>query len=100
METPVSAILADLHIKPKHVLINRVPLYDGTAFFTVRDLPPLTLVYRVFNRSEFIGSISALGYELVDSWEIVEHDCGKCLIPFHPEKSVRAYSGLYFRLIK
>lgn len=100
METDLSAILSTLRCKPTHLLINRVPLYDGESFYTVRelavrDLPRIMFTYRVFNRNEFINSILANGYQLRDSWTISE---GNCLIPFRPDKSVRTYTGLYFRL--
>jgi putative methyltransferase (TIGR04325 family) len=98
METSLSTILSQLQNKPKHVLVNRLPLFDGKPFFTVRELPSVTLVYRVFNREEFVGSIEANGYQLIDSWEISEPSCGTCIIPFHWDKAIRAYSGLYFRL--
>lgn len=35
-------------------------------------------------------------YALLDSWEDRVHSCK---VPFYPDKSVRYYSGLYFRLI-
>ena len=50
-------------------------------------------VYRIFNRKEFIDSILAHGYQLVDDWKILE---GTCVLPFRPDKAVSAYSGLYF----
>jgi putative methyltransferase (TIGR04325 family) len=79
-------------------LINRTPLYDGKSFFTVQALPPVSLVYHVFNRKEFIDSIERHGYQLIDSWEISEPACGFCIIPFHPNRSIQSYCGLYFRL--
>jgi putative methyltransferase (TIGR04325 family) len=97
METDLSVILSQLSRKPRHLIVNRVPLYNGKAFCTVRDLPPVMLVYRVFNRIEFIESVQANGYKLMDAWDIAEPACGTCIIPFHPDKTIRNYSGLYFR---
>jgi putative methyltransferase (TIGR04325 family) len=97
METDLSEILSQLSRKPRHLVVNRVPLFDGKAFCTVRDLLPVMLVYRVFNRVEFIESIQANGYKLIDAWEIVEPACGAFVIPFHADKTIRNYSGLYFR---
>jgi len=48
----------------------------------------------VFNRREFIDSVCVVGYELIDSWAVPSHS-GR--IPFHPEASFPAHSGLYFR---
>jgi putative methyltransferase (TIGR04325 family) len=97
METSLSSILSKLERKPKHLLINRLPLYGGKSFFTLRELPPVILIYRVFNRDEFVESIRSNGYELIDSWSIAEPLCGTCVIPFHWDKMIQAYSGLYFR---
>jgi putative methyltransferase (TIGR04325 family) len=94
LETDLSSILSKLHRKPKHLLVNRVPLYDGKTFYTVRNLPPIMAVYRIFNRKDFVESILASGYRLVDSWDIPE---GICVIPRRPDRGVRAYTGLYFR---
>ncbi len=98
MQTPLSEILSPLGSKPKHLLVNRTPLYEGDTFHTVQYLPPMSLIYRVFNREVFIDSILALGYELVDSWDIAEPSCGRCVIPFHPDRAIHAYTGLYFKL--
>jgi putative methyltransferase (TIGR04325 family) len=94
MQTDLSSILSKLQAKPRHLLVNRAPLYDGKTFFTVRRLPPIMAVYRVFNKKEFIDSILANGYRLIDEWTIE----GTVVIPFRRDKAVSAYSGLYFRL--
>lgn len=96
MQTDLSAILSHLRRKPGHVLVNRIPFYDGKSFYTVRELavrgfPTIMFVYRVFNQDEFINSILSHGYQLIDSWSISE---GNCIIPLRPDKSVRAYTGL------
>lgn len=95
MQTDLSSILSKLQAKPRHLLVNRAPLYDGKTFFTVRSLPPIMAVYRVFNKKEFVDSILANGYRLIDEWKIPD---GTVVIPFRPDTGVSAYSGLYFRL--
>ena len=95
METDLGTILSQLQVKPRHLLINRAPLYDGETFYTLRYLPPIMAVYRVFNKTQFIDSILVNGYRLVDEWKIPD---GTLVIPFRPDKAVKAYTGLYFRL--
>ncbi len=97
MKTSISSILAGLERKPSHILINRTPLSDGASFFSIQDLGTVVTPFHVFNRREFIDSIQGFGYELVDSWAISEPHSGTMLIPFHPEKSLRSYTGIYFR---
>lgn len=95
METELSSILSTLHTKPKHIFVNRIPLYDGKTYYTVRNLSPIMAVYRIFNRKEFIDSVLAHGYEMVDVWNILE---ATCTIPFRADRAIHSYSGLYFRL--
>lgn len=80
--------------KPQHLLINRLPLYDGEQFVTLQNGGQVFYPQYVFNQSDFINSLIDLGYELVDRWE--DHEL-TCIIPFHPDQSVHFYHGLYFR---
>ncbi|HVT94311.1 MAG TPA: TIGR04325 family methyltransferase [Bryobacteraceae bacterium] len=98
IETPLAEILASLARKPTHLLINRVPLSSGQDFVTLQRIGPQIHPYHVFRRDAFLDSLRGLGYRLVDSWEISETFCGSCVIPFHPDKTVEPYSGLYLRL--
>jgi len=99
----LSSSLSLLSEKPKHLFINRLPLYEGKPFFTLQNIKRQGLYYvinsffpqQVFNKKDFINSIQSIGYELVDIWE---DRADSCIIPFHPDKSVPFYYGLYFKL--
>lgn len=80
--------------KPQHLLINRIPLYDGQQFVSLQNGGKVFYPQYIFNKTEFIDGLTNIGYELIDIWG----GTGSCYIPFHPEKSVNSYSGLYFRL--
>ncbi|MBF2067321.1 MAG: methyltransferase, TIGR04325 family [Calothrix sp. C42_A2020_038] len=80
--------------KPQHLLINRVPLYDGQQFVTLQNGGKVFYPQYVFNKTQFIKELTDIGYELIDIWQ----GSGSCIIPFHPEKSVYSYSGLYLKL--
>jgi putative methyltransferase (TIGR04325 family) len=86
--------LANKGIRPRHILIDLLPLYGGTRFVTLQNGGPVYYPQYVFNREEYISAITNLGYELIDFWDCSNHPC---IIPFHRAKSFRAYSGLYFR---
>ncbi len=86
--------LATVSPRPKHVLINKLPAYQGRPFVTLQDIGPSICAYRIFNRPEFVQSMVAIGYDLVDRWDIAELHCN---IPFHPSRSVSGYSGMYFQ---
>ena len=95
IEEPFAVQLSRLDSLPRHLIINKTPLSDKSAYATLQDLGPAACPYWVFNRSEFIGSLEKLGYQLMDEWRNAEFSCK---IPFHRDHSVPQYSGLYFRL--
>lgn len=95
LETPLWESLRQLGRKPKHLLLNRIPISDGPTFLTVSSLGAVSCPYKIWNRAEFMEGIARAGYSLVDSWENPEF-C--CYIPFHANRAVKAYTGMYLRL--
>jgi len=91
----LSLSLSMLDKLPVHILINRLPLYDGKQFVSLQNGGEVFYPQYIFNRQEFISSLNELGYELVYSWE---DGVDSCMIPFYPEYSVPVYSGLYLKL--
>lgn len=85
--------LIDKGIRPANILFEGVPVYDGPQYVTLQNGGTVYYPHYVFNREDFVGAITKLGYELVDTWSINESHCN---IPFHPEKDVHALSGFCF----
>lgn len=83
--------------KPKHILLNKLPLYEGSTFVTLQNARHTFTPQYVFNRNSFIEKFKEIGYEVIDEWRVYEL---KCFIPFFPDHSVSHYSGLYLRLRK
>jgi putative methyltransferase (TIGR04325 family) len=83
------------HGKPLHLLINRVPLYDGSRFVTLQNGGMVFYPQYIFNKTEFINGLENIGYKLVDIWE---NQGDSCIIPFYPDRSIVKYYGLYFQL--
>jgi putative methyltransferase (TIGR04325 family) len=81
---------------PNHLLINRLPLYDGKQFVSLQNGGKVFYPQYIFNRKQFIDSLTDIGYKLVDIWE---DRVDSCIIPFHSGYSVPVYSGLYFTLL-
>jgi len=79
--------------RPRHILIDQLPLYDGDQFVTLQHNGGVRYPQHVFNRSQFLESIVGLEYELIDCWD---NRFDTCIIPFHPDKAVRACTGLCF----
>ncbi len=87
-------VLAGLPHRPRHVILNKIPLYDGPAFVTLQNAGASFVPTRIFNRRLLLDGLCAAGYELVDSWE---NPGRRCHIAFHPERSFPAMSGVYLR---
>jgi putative methyltransferase (TIGR04325 family) len=94
IEEPFAQIIGQLNAKPPHLLINRVPFCEGPAFITLQNNGSWFSPYQVQNKSDFIQSITALGYELVDQWKVNRLD--SFLLPLG--QPMPSYHGIYFRL--
>lgn len=89
-----SALLEKCRARPRHILLNKLPLYDGEDFVTTQNIgegsfSPL----HVYNKMNFIRSVERMGYVLCDAWDVHERSMQ---IPCHPEHSFASFSGLYF----
>jgi putative methyltransferase (TIGR04325 family) len=94
IETDLSAMLRELPHLPTHVLINRVPMYEGETYYTVQHSEHSFVANKVMNLDGFVRGMEGLGYEKVDQWYLPR----TLKIPFHPERFVSSYRGFYFRL--
>jgi putative methyltransferase (TIGR04325 family) len=85
-----------LRRRPQHVFINRTPVIDGPSAITIQDHEQYFAISpaRILSRGLLLQTMTDAGYELVDEWKAHEL---RLRIPLHPEASVPAYSGFYFR---
>jgi len=96
IEAPsLSVSLRNLARLPAHLLLNKLPLYDGPKFVTLQNGGPSFHPQYIFNREEFIADLEAVGYHLKDQWSVQTHSG---YIPFHPARSFPYHSGLYLSL--
>jgi putative methyltransferase (TIGR04325 family) len=92
---PFAGLIEAAAKRPKHILLNKLPLHDGPEFVSTQNIGQGCFVpHHVYNRQQFVQRVEDLGYELVDSWETPERSF---LVPGRPDLSFDAYSGLYFR---
>lgn len=89
-----SNIIEQYNNKPSYIIINLLPLHDEQTYVTLQNIGTTFCPYRIFDKNEFIKSITSKGYELVDIWENAEKSL---TLPFHPEKDLNCYYGLYFK---
>lgn len=85
--------LAAYRVRPRHILVNVTPVYDGPSFVTLQYIGSAYCAYRIFNRQEFVQSLEAIGYRLVDAWRKDR----AFRVEGRPDKSFEHYSGFYFR---
>lgn len=95
IETPLAESIATLISRPRHLIINKTPLYDGEPVVTINNMYVSHCLYRLDNRQRFLASLEALGYQLINRWE---NDDLLCEIPLHPECALSFYDGMYLRL--
>lgn len=94
-ERPLADMIAEFRRRPRYVLVNRTPLIDGPAFATVQDGSTWLVACMLYNRDELIRAFATIGYDTVDRWQVPEYSI---IIPCYLDRSVRAYSGMLFRL--
>ena len=85
-------ILAPLKNKPPHVLINRVPLSETRAFFTLQHMGYSVVPYHIAHLQEFVAGLESLGYRLNEQWENDRF----CDILLRPDIEVKHYYGFHF----
>jgi putative methyltransferase (TIGR04325 family) len=93
IKEPLAAKLGALKAAPPYLLINRVPAWNGEHFYTLHQIGDFFCPYQIFNRQEFIDSVTKLGYRLVDSWDCPESTLS---IRLKPKLRLRHYQGFYF----
>ncbi|WNZ27669.1 methyltransferase, TIGR04325 family [Leptolyngbya sp. NK1-12] len=96
IEPTLATLLSQFKTKPRHLLINHTPFYEGPTFVTLQNLGYAFSPYKVENRLSFIQALQSVGYELIDSCQLDR----QCRIPFHANRQVTAYYGFYFKLIE
>jgi len=89
----LTQLLDQIGSRPQHLLINKMPMYDGEAFWTVQSTGRAFHAYRIYNRAAFVAEAQSLGYRAVDDWQNREQHCE---IPFTRDRDIDAYSGYYF----
>lgn len=93
IEPDLRDLLRQLASKPEHILVNRVPMYNGEPYFTQQNSNHSYAVNKIVNELQFVREIEDLGYEKIDAWSSPR----TLHIPFHPDRFVSGFKGFYFR---
>lgn len=96
-EARPNALLRACPAPPAHVILNKLPLYEGEDFVSTQNIGKGAFApHYVYNRDRLVSDIEGEGYRLADAWEVPERSL---YLPGHPEKSFDKYSGLYLRRV-
>ena len=95
MQISIPELLERRSKLPRHILLNKVPFTHHADFWTLHNFGPAITPYRLFNEQEFLLYFTQRGYEVVDRWDVTDMSCD---IPFHPDRTVERFTGLYLAL--
>lgn len=91
----LDTLLEKTEHRPSHILLNKVPMYDGEDYVSTQNIGKMSFVpHYVYNFDKYIGRIDRLGYELIDCWDVPDRNFS---FPGVPERCFSPYRGLYFR---
>jgi putative methyltransferase (TIGR04325 family) len=83
--------LKQRNVCPRHILFNAVAVSENPQFVTIQNGGPVYYPEYIFQREQFIESVTNVGYHLVDHWDC-ENDYE---IPFYPGRVIKS-EGFYF----
>lgn len=86
--------LGGLPSRPRHLIVNLLPVHPSQGYFTVQDIGPAFCPYQIIAEPQLLQDMRRMRYEPVDRWENLEKHCQ---IRFEPQFSLERYSGYYFR---
>jgi putative methyltransferase (TIGR04325 family) len=93
MPTSLPGLLESLPTAPRYILLNKLPITAGEDCWTLQNYGPAVTPHRLFNEDSFLQYFDTHGYRLRDRWAVQDLDC---LIPFHPERFIKAFAGFVF----
>jgi putative methyltransferase (TIGR04325 family) len=97
MPESVPGLLESLPNAPRYLLLNKLPVTPGEDCWTLQNYGPAVTPHRLFNERGFLDYFERHGYRLRDRWAVQDLDC---LIPFHPRRFIRHFSGFLFELAR
>lgn len=90
MENGIPGLLEQPMMRPRVILLNKVPLTRRAGFWTLHNYGPAIAPYHIFNEAMFLDCFAARGYTVKDRWSITDMSCD---IPFHPDHTVPTFVG-------
>lgn len=95
VEKSLVEVLGELGKKPKHMILNMIPLHPLRQFITINAMDVVYCPYKISHLDAFLTDMSESGYRVRDQWV---NDNKQCHIPFVPEAVGIQYYGMYLSL--
>jgi len=95
MPVSIPGLLEMLPNKPRHIVLNKLPLSPGEDCWTLQNYGPAVTPNRLFNERRFLQYFTEHGYRIRDRWAVEDLDL---LIPFYPERFIKQFAGFVFEL--
>lgn len=86
-------VIRDLPRKPKHIIVNKIPVWDGPTFVTLQSIGFSCCPYLVRNHREFVSAVEKEGYFLRESWIKTR----TLQVRFRFGRRLNHYTGYYFQ---
>lgn len=96
MQRSVPGLFEMIPSRPRHVILNKLPLTSSGSYWTLQNFGPAVSPYRIFNRDTFMGYFADAGYAVRDEWPVTDLSCD---IPFYRRHNVPQFTGMYLERV-
>ena len=70
LDEPLVDLVRRLRVPPRHILLNKEVTLDGPTVVTLENFGMAEVPYQIRNGGEVPAALEALGYDIIDSWNI------------------------------
>jgi putative methyltransferase (TIGR04325 family) len=95
LDIPFADLVGQLRQRPRHIVLNKVATRDGPTVVMLERMGMAEVPYQIRCRPEFVSSVEALGYTIVDEWVLPEF---AHVIKADPSLGMSTSRGYYARL--
>ena len=92
MEESIEDLMTRFESRPRHILINSLPMHRTQDFWTLQNLGACEVPYHVFSELSWLDGLKRQGYRIVDRWSQLR----RIEIPFYGDRLVESYQGFCF----
>lgn len=72
LNVPFDKLLQQLPVLPRYLVLNKVATRRGPTVVTLENFGRAEVPYHIRDYAQFVSTLEALGYDLLDEWQIPE----------------------------